>query len=206
MRFHSDFTFKMPDGKTLDAEKVYSTDFFPMGKKLYCHLLEADTDSGDVVRSIQFKCKGCTHEGLLYKAREYGLGDEGVAGLFMNLSMGEDIEIPLNPPGVARFVYDKDNRVSTHGKIFYRTLRSKSAQARVTLERAADDAERLANPPQTSCPECEFERITSHPVSQYKHTCHIESDALPPSLQACQAVLDSSDRHISGSEACAEAR
>ena len=72
---------------------------------------------------------------MLYKAREYGRGDEGVMGLYMALSMGEDVEAPLNPPGVARFVYDKHNRVSTNGKLFYRTVRSAAAQERVKSER-----------------------------------------------------------------------
>ena len=168
MRFHSDFTFKLPNGKALDPERVYSTDFWPMGKKLYCHALEGETEEGEVVNSIQFKCKGCTHEGLVYKAREYGAGDEGVMGLYMALSMGAEIEVPLNPPGVARFVYDKDNFVCTNGKVFMRTLRSKAAQQ--SRERDAKSA------PQAmfGCPECEYERVTGHIQSQHKHTCHQE--------------------------------
>ena len=168
MRFHSDFTFKLPNGKALDPERVYSTDFWPMGKKLYCHALEGETEEGEVVKSIQFKCKGCTHEGLVYKAREYGAGDEGVLGLYMALSMGELIEVPLNPPGTARFTYDKDNRVSTHGKVFVRTLRSKAAERRRKQE--------AKSAPQAmfGCPECEYERVTGHIQSQHKHTCHQE--------------------------------
>ena len=169
MRFHSDFTFKLPNGKALDPERVYSTDFWPMGKKLYCHALEGETEEGDVIKSIQFKCKGCTHEGLVYKAREYGAGDEGVMGLYMALSMGAEIEVPLNPPGVARFVYDKDNYVSTNGKVFTRTLRSKAAQAHVEQERARRDAATAAAV--FGCPECEYERVTGDIQSQYKHTC-----------------------------------
>jgi hypothetical protein len=99
MKFHSDFTFKLPNGKALDPERVYSTEFWPMGKKLYCHALEGETEDGEIVHDIQFKCKGATHEGLVFKAREYGNDEkEGVLGLYMNLSMGEDIEVPLNPP------------------------------------------------------------------------------------------------------------
>jgi hypothetical protein len=172
MKFHSDFTFKLPNGKALDPERVYSTDFWPMGKKLYCHALEGETEDGEIVRDIQFKCKGATHEGLLYKAREYGEGvNEGVLGLYMNLSMGEDIEVPLNPPGKTRFVYDKNNRVSTHGKIFYRNLRSAAAQRRIKQERKEEEEHKLANPPVYECKECECERVTGHIQSQYKHTC-----------------------------------
>jgi len=155
MQFHSDFTFKLPNGKSLDAERVYSTDFWPIGKKLYCHALEGETEEGELVKSKQFKCKGCTHEGLLYKSREYGdTEDEGVFGLYMNLSMGETIEVPLNPPGQTRFVYDKDNRVSTHGKIFYRNIRSKAAQARVAAEQKAAVADRSMD---TCCQQVELE-------------------------------------------------
>ena len=86
-------------------------------------------------------------------------------GLYMALSMGAEIEVPLNPPGVARFVYDKDNFVCTNGKVFMRTLRSKAAQQR--RERDAKSA------PQAmfGCPECEYERVTGDIQSQYKHTC-----------------------------------
>ena len=203
MRFHSDFTFKLPNGKALDPERVYSTDFWPMGKKLYCHALEGETEEGEVVNSIQFKCKGCTHEGLIYKAREYGKGDEGVMGLYMALSMAEEIEVPLNPPGVARFVYDKDNRVSTHGKVFMRTLRSKAAQR--IREREAKSA------PQAffGCPECEYELTTGHIQSPHKHTCHqtpqleevvgivATRGSLPPPLRS----LKRGDRGSEGSAA-----
>ena len=184
MQFHSDFTFKLPNGKALDAERVYSTEFWPMGKKLYCHALEGETEDGETVHSIQFKCKGCTHEGLLYKAREYGpTEEEGVLGLYMNLSMGKNIEVPLNPPGATRFVYDKDNRVSTHGKIYYRTIRSKVAQARVATERKAEAAHLAAHPPVFACPECEYERTSSHTVSQYKHLCQQIADATQDDLK-----------------------
>ena len=137
-----------------------------------------------MVHSIQFKAKGVTHEGLVYKAREYGEGDEGVLGFYMNLSMGEDIEVPLNPPGVTRFVYDKDNRVSTHAKIFTRNLRSMAAQSRVATERKEEkglaDASLKKEPPlfSSSCPECEYERVTGDVQSQHKHTCHRVIDAL----------------------------
>jgi len=183
MTFHSDFTFKLPNGKALDPERVYSTDFWPMGKKLYCHRLEGETEEGEMVHSIQFKAKGVTHEGLVYKAREYGEGDEGVLGFYMNLSMGEDIEVPLNPPGVTRFVYDKDNRVSTHAKIFTRNLRSNAAQTRVATERKEEKelADALEKEPpllSSSCPECEYERVTGDVQSQHKHTCHRVIDAL----------------------------
>jgi hypothetical protein len=85
--------------------------------------------------------------------------------------MGETIEVPLNPPGQTRFVYDKDNRVSTHGKIFYRNIRSKAAQARVAAEQKAAADHLEAHPPVHACPECEFERVSGHIVSQHKHTC-----------------------------------
>ena len=184
MQFHSDFTFKLPNGKTLDAERVYSTNFWPIGKKLYCHELEGETEEGETVKSIQFKCKGCTHEGLLYKAREYGpTENEGVFGLYMNLSMGESIEVPLNPPGATRFVYDKDNRVSTHGKIFYRSIRSKAAQARVKAERKAAAEHLAANPPVYDCAECEYERVTGDIQSQHKHTCHADPSLLQEDVE-----------------------
>ena len=184
MQVHSDFTFKLPNGKTLDAERVYSTNFWPIGKKLYCHELEGETEEGETVKSIQFKCKGCTHEGLLYKAREYGpTENEGVFGLYMNLSMGESIEVPLNPPGATRFVYDKDNRVSTHGKIFYRSIRSKAAQARVKAERKAAAEHLAANPPVYACAECEYERVTGDIQSQHKHTCHADPSLLQEDVE-----------------------
>ncbi len=61
--------------------------------------------------------------------------------------------------------------MSTHGKIFYRNIRSKASQARVAAEQkvAADYLE--AHPPVHACPECEFERLTGHIVSQHKNTC-----------------------------------
>jgi hypothetical protein len=43
--------------------------------------------------------------------------------------LGQVIEVPLNPPGNVRFVYDKDNRVTTdRDKIFYRNIKSEAAQ------------------------------------------------------------------------------
>ncbi len=138
MQFHSDFTFNL-DGKAVDPDLVYSTDFFPMGRKLYCHQLEAVLPDGRTVNTLQFKSKGCTREGLLYKAREYGAGDDGVIGLYTALSSGESVECPLNPPGKARFEYNKENQVTTHGKIFYRSIRSKAAEARVARERKAEE-------------------------------------------------------------------
>ena len=133
-QFHSDFTFKK-DGKSVDASFVHSTQFWPMGKKLYCHRLRADLPDGSVLHSIQYKCKGCTEHGLVYKAREFGEGDEGVMALYQALADGKEIEVPLNPPGFKpRFEYDKNNRVSTHGKIFYRTIRSPAAIQRMEAD------------------------------------------------------------------------
>ena len=127
-QMHSDFSFKH-EGKSVSPELVHSTHFFPMAKKLYLHCLVATMSDGQVHHSIQFKSKGCTQSGLLYKSREYGEGDEGVVGLYRALSLGHTVEVPLNPPGNVRFVYDKDNRVTTdRDKIFYRNIKSEAAQ------------------------------------------------------------------------------
>jgi len=127
-QMHSDFSFKH-EGKSISPDLVHSTHFFPMAKKLYLHCLVATMPDGKVHHSIQFKSKGCTQSGLVYKAREYGEGDEGVVGLYRSLSLGHTIEVPLNPPGNVRFVYDKDNRVTTdRDKIFYRNIKSEAAQ------------------------------------------------------------------------------
>lgn len=127
-QMHSDFSFKH-EGKSVSPELVHSTHFFPMAKKLYLHCLVATMPDGQVHHSIQFKSKGCTQSGLLYKSREYGEGDEGVVGLYRTLSLGHTVEVPLNPPGNVRFVYDKDNRVTTdRNKIFYRNIKSEAAQ------------------------------------------------------------------------------
>lgn len=127
-QMHSDFSFKH-EGKSVSPELVHSTHFFPMAKKLYLHCLVATMADGKVHHSIQFKSKGCTQAGLLYKAREYGEGDAGVINLYRALSLGQSITIPLNPPGMVRFVYDKDNRVTTdRNKIYYRTIKSEVAQ------------------------------------------------------------------------------
>lgn len=127
-QMHSDFSFKH-EGKSISPELVHSTHFFPMAKKLYLHCLVATMPDGKVHHSIQFKSKGCTQSGLVYKAREYGEGDEGVIGLYRSLSLGHTIEVPLNPPGKVRFVYDKNNRVTTdRDKIFYRNIKSEAAQ------------------------------------------------------------------------------
>jgi len=212
MQFHSDFTFKLPNGKSLDAERVYSTDFWPIGKKLYCHALEGETEEGELVKSKQFKCKGCTHEGLLYKSREYGdTEDEGVFGLYMNLSMGKTIEVPLNPPGQTRFVYDKDNRVSTHGKIFYRNIRSKAAQARVAAEQKAAVADRSMD---TCCQQVELEEEEeeeeeedvfydlpdstrdSWRSSAAAMMMTMDSKSLSPRLQASQTLVESSQGSV----------
>lgn len=130
-QMHSDFSFKH-EGKSVSPELVHSTHFFPMAKKLYLHCLVATMPDGQAHHSIQFKSKGCTQVGLLYKSREYDEGDEGVVGLFRALSQGETVEVPLNPPGNVRFVYDKDNRVTTdRDKIFYRNIKSEAAQLRL---------------------------------------------------------------------------
>lgn len=127
-QMHSDFSFKH-EGKSISPDLVHSTHFFPMAKKLYLHCLVATMPDGKVHRSIQFKSKGCTQSGLVYKAREYGEGHEGMIGLYRALSQGHTIEVPLNPPGEVRFVYDKDNRVTTdRDKIFYRNIKSEAAQ------------------------------------------------------------------------------
>ena len=55
--------------------------------------------------------------------------------LYQALADGKEIEVPLNPPGFKpRFEYDKNNRVSTHGKIFYRTIRSPAAIQRMEAD------------------------------------------------------------------------
>ena len=136
-QFHSDFTFKK-DGKAVDPSYVHSTMFWPMGKKLYCHRLQANLPDGRVLHSIQYKAKGCTEQGLVAKARSYNEddADEGMMALYQDLSEGKDIEVVLNPRcGKPRFEYDKDHRVSTHGKFFTRRIRSRAAQLRVAAEK-----------------------------------------------------------------------
>ena len=128
----------MKDGKAVDPSLVHSTMFWPMGKKLYCHHLQANLPDGSVLHSIQYKAKGCTDQGIVDKARSYNEedADEGMMALYQALSEGEDIEVILNPRcGKPRFEYDKTNRVSTHGKLFPRTIRSKAAQRRVASEK-----------------------------------------------------------------------
>ena len=74
------------------------------------------------------------------KARSFNEedGDEGMMTLYQALSEGENIEVTLNPRcGKPRFEYDKDHRVSTHGKFFTRTIRSRAAQLRVAAEKKA---------------------------------------------------------------------
>lgn len=132
-QMHSDFNFKWK-GKSLDPKTVWSTHFFPMAKKLYLHRLQARLSDGTLVSGIQFKCKGCTEEGILYKSKEFGDGDEAMEELYRRLSRGEELSIPLNPPGKTKFVYSKDNRVSTPEQIFYRTIKSPAAQARVLMQ------------------------------------------------------------------------
>ena len=136
-QFHSDFTFKK-DGKAVDPSYVHSTMFWPMGKKLYCHRLQANLPDGTVLHSIQYKAKECTEQGIVAKARSYNEedADEGMMALYQDLSEGKDIEVVLNPRcGKPRFEYDKDHRVSTHGKFFTRTIRSRAAQLRVASEK-----------------------------------------------------------------------
>lgn len=141
-QFHSDFTFKK-DGKVVDPSYVHSTMFWPMGKKLYCHRLQANLPDGRVLHTIQYKAKGCTEQGLVAKARSYNEddADEGMMALYQDLSEGKDIEVVLNPRcGKPRFEYDKDHRVSTHGKFFTRSIRSRAAQLRVASEQKNETA------------------------------------------------------------------
>jgi hypothetical protein len=139
-QMHSDFTFKK-NGVQYSAEHVYSTEFFLVAKKNYCHRLVYDPPEGPKLDSIQFKCKGCTQVGLLYKAREYGQGDEGVIELYRDVTNGVEVNIPLNPPGSVRFVYSKENRVSTPDNIFYRVIKSPAAMERLTLASIVEEME-----------------------------------------------------------------
>ena len=130
-QMHSDFTMKL-DGKAVNPIHIWSSAFFPMSKKLYLHRIHTILPDGKTASSIQFKCKGCTTEGLTYEAAKLGAGDEGFIALYRKLSQGEEIDIPLNPPGKAtKFVYSKDNRVSTPTEVFYRKIKSPAAQLRV---------------------------------------------------------------------------
>jgi hypothetical protein len=118
----------------------------------------------------------------------------------MNLSMGEIIEVPLNPPGQTRFVYDKDNRVSTHGKIFYRNIRSKAAQARVTAEQEAAVAVHLMD---TCCQQVElgeeevdvFYDLPDSTRDSWRTSAAAmrDSKSLSPHLQASQALSEAPD-------------
>ena len=73
----------------------------------------------------------------MYRARHNEEdADEGMMALYQALSESKDIEVVLNPRcGKPRFEYDKDHRVSTHGKFFTRTIRSRAAQLRVASEK-----------------------------------------------------------------------
>ena len=137
-QMHSDFTFKK-NGVQYSAEHVYSTEFFLIAKKNYCHRLVYDPPSGTKLHSIQVKCKACTQVGLLFKAREYGEGDAGVIELYRDVTNGKEVNIPLNPPGSVRFVYSKENRVSTPDNVFYRVIKSPAAMDRLTRASVAEE-------------------------------------------------------------------
>ena len=104
-------------------------------------------------------------------------GRRGSHGTLHGIEYGEDVEAPLNPPGVARFVYDKHNRVSTNGKLFYRTVRSAAAQERVKSEREKEkEGKPAVHPLSYVCAECEYERVTGDMQAQLNHTCVREAE------------------------------
>lgn len=125
--FHSDFSFKL-DGRDVDPELVTSIEFIPAGRKLYLHHLVATVD-GKTHHSLQFKAKGCTVEGMWDAAGRIAPGDAGMIELYRRLTYGEKIKITLNPVGKkVKFVYSKDNSVSTPDVRFVREICSQAAR------------------------------------------------------------------------------
>ena len=124
--FHSDFSFKL-NGQDVDPNLVTSIEFIPAGRKLYLHHLVATVD-GKTHHSLQFKAKGCTVEGMWDAASRIEPGDAGMIELYRRLANGEKIKVTLNPVGKkVKFVYNKDNSVSTPDVRFVRQIRSQAA-------------------------------------------------------------------------------
>jgi hypothetical protein len=125
---HSDFSFQL-EGKEVDPELVNSYEFYPAGRKLYLHRLEAVVD-GVRHTSLQYKAKGCTSQGMKAAAAQLAEGDEGMVQLYQKLCEGKEMKILLNPPGQkVMFVYSKDNRCTTPMDPFYRLISSQAAKA-----------------------------------------------------------------------------
>lgn len=136
--FHSDFSFKTREGVEVNSDLVHSIEFIPAGRKLYLHHLMAEVD-GKQLHALQFKAKGCTLDGLWYAAAEFGEGDLGMIQLYRSLTEGKKVKIILNPPGKkVKFVYSRDNTVTTPDVLFIREICSAAARNRLGYENPRD--------------------------------------------------------------------
>ena len=89
-QFHIDFDMANA-GK---GEEIYAVKSIFLGKKSYIDKLESKDKDGNIIHSHHIRLKGITKEGIAHQAKNY---DNGVEGLYEDLSKGNPVEFILNP-------------------------------------------------------------------------------------------------------------